>query len=340
VPFVLLGVTLGLVAAGLWLWWTGARRDPAAAKPQVQQGAQDVEDAGLDPATLAGAIVVLRDNFWDECIFDGQKEDWRRFCTAGVRGFRGVPPGRHQAITVTAKGNAVFDFVLYPGETCARRLDHRSATWAPDDPRVTDEEEASALVGYKVVLGVARAMSGAPVVSPDAVFGAAMTAVERLLERVRQGEAAGTLLRDASAAGRGLTGVPLTLGQLKALTGAVGTAANLELTKGAYRRAALVASIGLGLLPDDPHLLVHLAAALCAGGVADEADVVLGRALARASVLDPDTLARGRAAKAETLVRLGRAEEARAIIDPLVAERPRDPNAARVRGLVYDKIAN
>jgi tetratricopeptide (TPR) repeat protein len=349
VPYLALGIALAFFAAGAWLWWTGARREQKGTRAARREAT--TEDEGLDFATVAGTVVVLRDNFWDDCVFDGIKEDWRRFASRGVRGFYGVPPGRHQAITTVGAGAAVLDFVLYPGEIYVRRLDHETKLWAPDEAETAEKYRAlarggatgamaGALVGYRVVLGLARATRGDAIVNPDDAYAASLASLERLLERARKDEPARVLLDEAYAAGRALIGAPLTLAQLKALTGAVGVAVSLEGMAGSFKRGALMASIGLAILPDDPYLLEQLATMLCDGGVADEAERAIDKALERAGALDEDALARARATKAEILVRLGRADEARAIVDELVAKRPADTNAARVKGLVYEKIAN
>jgi tetratricopeptide (TPR) repeat protein len=342
VTYVVLGIALTVIAAAAWLWWTGARRDRGVAPTNV-------EEAGFE--SLGSAIVVLRDNFWDECVIDGIGEDWRRFSAGGARGFYAVPPGRHRAVTRCARGTAELDFVLYPNEVYVRRLDHGAATWLPEDSDTAEKYRAlarggamsGALISYKVVVGIARVMRGDAILVPDTAYEKARARLEDLLERAREVDlktGSSQLVEEADAAGRALVGVPLSGKQLESLTRAVGEAVRAQGSAGGFLRGALMASIGLAILPDDPYLLEQLARMLCDGGVADEAELAIQKALERSGALDDDTSARARATKAEVLVRLGRADEARAIVDALVAARPGDANAVRVKVLVYEKITN
>ena len=347
--YALAALVAVLVAVGLWLYVTGSRSEPRKASAAASSEGDDADFS--DYAESAGTVVLLRDNFWDEHTFDGRKEDWRRFTAQGVRGFAGVPGGRHQAVTTCAKGAARMDFVIYPGEIMVRRLDHATARWGEEDPESRERYEAlarggargamaTALVGYKTALGVARAMSGEKLAAPDEVVRGVMRRLTGVIERALAGEAPDTLLREADEIGRDLVGVPLTRGQLRALTAAIGEIVSVQGMARAWKRGALVASIGLALLPGDPHLEEQLASVLCDSGLAEDALEHIDDALARASVFDEDGLARAHATRAEILAALGRTAEARSIIDALVARRPRDTNAARVRAVVYEKVAN
>jgi hypothetical protein len=50
-----------------------------------------------------------------------------------MRGFCGVPAGRHRVKTTTPAGDATLDFVVYPGEILTWRLDADRARWEPHD---------------------------------------------------------------------------------------------------------------------------------------------------------------------------------------------------------------
>ena len=93
-------------------------------------------------AREASAFVVLEGNLWDACAVDDLREPWGRYTTEPVRGFCGVPAGRHRIRTTTPSGDATLDFVVYPGEVLSFRLDPERARWEPCD---LDPDTRSAL---------------------------------------------------------------------------------------------------------------------------------------------------------------------------------------------------
>ena len=266
-------IAVGLVAAfGLWLYLTGARRDGA---PPTSPSRDSDLDAPEDVAD-ATAIVLLPGNVWDACAFDGHQEEWARFTSRPVRGFGGVPSGRHRVITTCASGVATLDFVLYPGDVFARRLDPAAARWGPcADDADAAPGPAESLVAHRTVLGIARAMRGDAVVDPDAAVRRTCAALEELFARVgaaeregqeekaeEAGEREGTedaLLREATALGETLVGVPLTRRQLGVLTGTVVHAADHHEAASSSDRARTVARLGLAMLPGDRALLALFA---------------------------------------------------------------------------------
>ena len=214
-PVVL--VVAGVLGVGaLWLYVTGARRESprvptapnAGDEPEVERGAEET------------ALVLLLDNAWDACAFDGYEETWRRFTADEVRGFAGVPGGRHRVVTRCAGAEARLEFVVAPGEVFAARLDPAAARFRVlQDPPARPQD--SALVLHRMVLGVARAMRGDAIVPPDAVVERTVREVERMSTRKNAGEGEEVLLRDAERLGEALIGVPLSRAHLRTLRAAL-----------------------------------------------------------------------------------------------------------------------
>jgi tetratricopeptide (TPR) repeat protein len=148
------------------------------------------------------------------------------------------------------------------------------------------------------------------------------------------------LVAEAAAIGRALVGVPLTRADLRAMTSAIGEVISVQGMAQQWKRGALVATMGLAMLPGDPYLSEQLANMLCDGGLPAEALEHAEVALEREQAFDEDGVARARATKAEILAKLGRVDEARRMIDQLLERRPDDRNASRVRRIVYEKVAN
>ncbi len=245
-------LVVGLLAVALlWLYVTGARKDGVRASSEVG----DENGEGADAAAEAGTgSVLLRDNVWSACAFDGLKEDWPRYAASPVRGFAGVPSGRHRVITTCPDGVATLDFVLYPGDVLARRLDMDAASWRKDEDALG---APTSLVGHRTVLGIARAMRGDAIVVPDDAVRRARASLDALFVRVGAEEPFVDLLRDATAIGDALVGVPLTRAQLGRLTGPIVKAAGEHAAAGEAERGARVVTLGLAVLPGDPNLLVH-----------------------------------------------------------------------------------
>ncbi len=294
-----------LVVAAAWLYLTGSRRGaPTAAVPASRVSRPE------EASTPAIATLLLEDNVWSTCGLDGHDEDWARFTASPVRGFGGVPCGRHRVVTRCESGAALLDLVIYPGEVLAWRLDAELARWAPvaADGSVSPD----ALVVHRTVLGVARALRGDAVVDPEAVVGRAAAALAVLLARARSAAPVAAVEADAAAAddalreaaeelGAPLVAVPLTRAQLSALTGPVEALADELASAGAWAESARVASLGLAVLPGAPPLLVALAhARLGVGGeeARRDARMHLDAALARGSALDPRARDRARATQA------------------------------------------
>jgi hypothetical protein len=254
-PAMLFGalIVLALVVVGaVWLYATGARREASPSPSEV------VDHDEQDDVAEATAVVLLPGNVWNACDFDGHDEDWGRFTSAPVRGFAGVPSGRHRVMTTCLSGVARLDFVLYPGDVFARRLDPDAARWGPCEDADASPGLPESLIVHRTVLGVARAMRGDAVVVPDVAVRRTCASLAGLFARaVAAGEKAKedeeALLREASALGDGLVGVPLTRGQLGVLTRAVVAAAADGGT------GTLIARLGLAALPGDPRLVALLA---------------------------------------------------------------------------------
>jgi hypothetical protein len=232
-------VTGILVVGALWLYVTGARGEPAASSNDA--GEQDPGDAPLDSELERGAVetalVVLVDNRWDACAFDGYEETWRRFTAEDVRGFAGVPGGRHRVVTRCEGGEARLDFVVAPGQVIAARLDASTARWSVlADPPARPPD--SALVAHRMVLGVARAMRGDAIVAPEELVTRTVRELRGLVARKDAGADAQALLAQAERLGEALIGVPLSRAQLRTLREALS------------RRAGVPPDLAVAVLPD------------------------------------------------------------------------------------------
>ena len=360
------GIWIGIAAAFalflFWFWRTGAGRETTTREgdgPSGSRAPQDDELHGPDSkgarpedfVSTMGTVVLLHDNAWDACAVDGVKEDWKRFGGSGVRGFAGVGGGRHQVVTTTAAGDAVHDFVLYPGEIYVTRLNAATATWeaisvedeAADRRRARGGSMGSmadALVSYRTTFGIARVMAGGAVKAPEVAVDAACARLDGLLRRALADQPAETLVKEAYEIGRALIGVPMTRDQLAAVIGPIGKLATERAIATQYKRGALLLSLGLAVLPDDPYLLEQLAAMLSGSGLPQDALICLDKVLRRDLALDADALVRARATKAEVLCKLGRTDEARALVNELYQARPDDENVTRARRIVNDTFAN
>jgi len=172
--------------------------------PKEKAPSADAPKKAFD--ALMRTVVVLDGNEWSACTVDGVKEDWARFTSEPTRGFEAVPAGRHRVVTEIDGRAATLDFVLFPGETLARKLDRDAAKWIDADAKAP----AESLVSYRSTMGIARAMSG-KLASPEAAFEAARTALEKLVD-----ENDGDAIAEARAVGESLIGVALVAEQLDA----------------------------------------------------------------------------------------------------------------------------
>ncbi|MDB4942372.1 MAG: hypothetical protein JWP97_1906 [Labilithrix sp.] len=288
------------------------------------------------PVREPSAIVVLDANLWDDCTVDDVREPWARLATEPIRGFCGVASGRHRVRTVTPAGDATLDFVAYPGEVLAWRLDAERARW---ETHVLDEATRSRLEGAPVSsLDVAasarprlpgwlvhlrttvglvsarvrgpsasRTRSGAP-----AVDDAALRVKKRFAKLVARAESEGAeeapeLLTEARGLGESLVGRLLTRRELKAFVHPARESGLRLSARGDHERALRVLGLGLALLPGDPELMVAKGCALAArGGEADEALRALEAALERDRCLEASDVAKAMRARMELRGRLGR----------------------------------
>ncbi|HVJ91567.1 MAG TPA: hypothetical protein VM580_17310 [Labilithrix sp.] len=280
------------------------------------------------------AFVILEGNVWDACSVDDRREPWARYTTEPIRGFCGVPAGRHRIQTTTGAGEATLDFVIYPGEALSWRLDAERARWEPHE---LDGDTQSALDGAPVSsvdvgLGVRPKLPGWLVhlrttVSSSRTGGARLRSdgtidglvratddgVERLGKRLGKlvavaesdGDSEVDALAEARAIGEAIVGRPLSRKELRALVNSVREAALRLASNGNTDRAMRVLALGLAVLPGDPELMVTVGCALATGGEADEALRVLNAALERDRCLEAEDVARAMRARMELRSRLG-----------------------------------
>lgn len=273
-------------------------------------------------------FVILESNLWDACAVDDLREPWARYTTEPIRGFCGVAAGRHRIQTTTAAGEATLDFVVYPGEVLAWRLDAERARWEPHD---LDPDTRSALEGapssavdvsatlrpklpgwlvhLRTTMGIGSSRSAASLTSTSD------DGVERLRKRLGKlvamveaddDDADVDLLAQARGLGEAIVGRPLGRRELRALVGAVRDAAMRLASRGDTARAMRVLALGLAVLPGDPELMVTAGCALAARGESDEALRALNAALERDRCLEPEDVARAMRARMEIRSRLGR----------------------------------
>lgn len=282
------------------------------------------------PVREPSGFVILEGNVWDSCSVDDVREPWARLATEPIRGFCGVASGRHRVRTTTANGDATLDFVIYPGEVLAFRLDvatNGPARWQPHDleadTRATLEaapasslDLASAarpklpgwLVHLRTTVGLASSRGTASI--PSSADG-----VERVRKRfaklVARAESDATdpdgdLLIEARGLGEALVGRILTRRELRSLVAPAREAASRLSSHGDVERAMHVVGIGLAVLPGDPELMVEAGCALAARGESDEAMRALEAALERDRCLEAEDVARAMRARMELRSRLGR----------------------------------
>lgn len=308
----LLPLALVLATALVAVLWRGRRRTRRA--PRLRE---------------PSAVVILEGNLWDACTVDDLREPWARYATEPIRGFCGVPAGRHRVRTTTSAGEATLDFVVYPGEVLAWRLDPERARWEPHDldgdtrsalesaPASASDLAAAAtrpklpgwLVHLRTTMGIGTGRSG--VTLPRASSEDALDRLRRRLSKLvslAEDEADGGLdvLAEARAIGEALVGRPLLRKELRSLVASVRTSATRLASHGHTDRAMGILGLGLAVLPGDPELMVTAGCALAARGEADEALRALNAALERDRCLDAADVARAMRARMELRSRLGR----------------------------------
>jgi len=328
-------------------------------KARVKLGAEHLsEQAGKLTARTAGptpggrpspilqpGVVLLRDNDWDMCTFDGVSREWR--AAQGPRGFSGVFAGRHQAVTRVKDKAAVLDFVLYPGEIFIRRLDYEKTRWVPDDPETEKNYRelawggavgamSSALVDYLSAVALSKGALPDAKASPEKTEQACRI-LRDLASRSSGEEPFEPRLKEAFEAGVGLVGLPLSTEQLSLLASTVDMLASARAMAGDYPAAGKIALLGLAVLPGDPHILELFANLLCDGGKPEEALKVVDEALSRGDVLaSTGRLERARVTRAEILARMGKLDEAGAAVEAVLKSEPGSQNALRVQALIRE----
>jgi hypothetical protein len=280
------------------------------------------------PARELSAFVILEGNAWDTCTVDDVREPWARLATEPVRGFCGVTAGRHRVRTTTAAGDATLDFIVYPGEVLAWRLDVERARWEPHDlepetrarlegaPASTMDVASAAspklpgwLVHLRTTIGLvsSRGAGSSPRLDDDGIE----RVKKRLTKLVARAEhepagAESELLVAARGLGESLIGRSLTRRQLRGLAAPAREAATRLASHDDTERAMQVLALGLAVLPADPELMVVAGCTLAARGEADEATRALNAALARDRCLEAEDVARAMRARMELRSRLGR----------------------------------
>lgn len=277
------------------------------------------------PVREASAFVLLEVNQWSACAVDDRREPWEKLVTEPVRGFCGVPVGRHRIVTATAGGDAVLDVVTYPGEVLAFRLDVERARWEPVDvdegtrallegvPASSVDVNASArrvrLPGWLVHLRTSMKPAVPRVTATTEGDG-----IDRLRKRFaklvasadRASASDEDLLREARALGETLVGRPLSRQDIRDLAAPARDGAKRLLGHGDTDRAKRVVSLGLALLPGDPELMVVAGCVLAERGEEDEAFRAIEAALQRDRYLEAADVARAMRARMDLKARLGR----------------------------------
>jgi len=280
------------------------------------------------PVREPSSFVVLERNAWDVCHVDDVREPWSRYATEPVRGFCGVPSGRHRVRTATGAGDATLDFVVYPGEVLAFALDADRARWSPHDldPETRGLLEAAPtstldlasvarpkvpgwLVHLKTTLGIASARGSGPLPrGGDDAVDRVRKGLAKLVARAESDAAASLvdLFDGARSLGEAIIGRHLTRRELRAIVAPARDAANRLASRGDSERAMSVVGLGLAVLPGDPELMVVAGCALAARGETDEAMRALEAALERDRCLEAEDVARAMRARMELRARLGR----------------------------------
>lgn len=280
------------------------------------------------PVREPSAFVILEGNTWESCNVDDVREPWARLATEPIRGFCGVGAGRHRVRTTTAAGDATLDFVVYPGEVLAWRLDPERARWEPHDldpetrsnlesvPASSLDVAASLrpklpgwLVHLRTTVGLASSRGSASL--PTSNTEGVERVRKRLVKLVARAESdemdpQGELLVEARGLGEALVGRILTRRELRALVAPAREAAGRLSSHGDTERAMHVIGIALAVLPGDPELMVVAGCALAARGEADEAMRALNAALERDRCLEAEDVACAMRARMELRSRLGR----------------------------------
>ena len=279
------------------------------------------------PVREASGFIVLEGNAWDACAVDDLREPWAKYTTEPVRGFCGVPVGRHRIRTTTANGEATLDFVVYPGEVLSYRLDAERARWEPHDLdpdtramlegvplSTTDVAGGSSrpktpgwLVHLRTTMGIGSARATTLGRATDDGIDRLKKRLAKLVSLAESGSDTDVdLVAEARAIGEAIVGRPLARRDMRALVTSARDAATKLAANGHIERAMSVLGLGLAVLPGDPELMVTAGVSLAARGEADEALRALNAALERDRCLEAEDVARAMRARMELRSRLGR----------------------------------
>jgi hypothetical protein len=278
----------------------------------------------VKPAREPSAYVILEGNAWDSCTVDDVREPWSRLATEPVRGFCGVGAGRHRVRTSTPHGEATLDFVAYPGELLAFRLDPEHARWEPHDvdaetrasleatPRSTRDLGGSAhtkLPGWLVHLRTTVDIASSRNVSAldnDGGISRVRTRLEKLVARGESDEVdpTGERLVEARGLGESLIGRRLSKRELHELIAPVREAVNRLVDHGEFERAKHLFGLGFLVLPGDPELMLVAGCALAAAGEGDDALRALDAAIERDRSLSAEDIAHAMRARMDLKGRL------------------------------------
>lgn len=305
----LIGVAIVMVAFALW-------------------GRAKRRRLGDKPARESSGFVLLEGNAWDDCRVDDIREPWSRLTTEPVRGFCGVPAGRHRVVTKCERGDATVDFVLYPGEVLSWRLDVDNQRWQPteidaDTRALLDTAPLSTselgvvvrpklpgwLVHLRTTVSIVSTRTGAPTAKADSDGVARVQKRLAALVARAEGDAdleADELLVHARGLGEALVGRALTRKELRAVVSPARVAAQRLLDNGNAAHAMQMVGLGLAILPGDPELMVVCGQALALRGETEAALAALNAALERDRCLAAEDVARAMRARMELRARLGR----------------------------------
>ena len=249
-----------------------------------------------------------------------------RDTTAPVRGFCGVPIGRHRVVTATVSGPAILDFVVYPGEVLSWRLDVERARWEPHDldgdtrslletatPASTVDASTAAirpklpgwLVHLRTTMGIGSSRSGASLTKADDGTDRLRKRLAKLVAMVENDNDEVDLHAEAKAIGEAIVGRPLARKEMRNLVVSARDVAMRLTANGDTDRAMRVLGLGLAVLPGDPELMVTAGCALAARGENDEALRALNAALERDRCLEAEDVARAMRARMDLRSRHG-----------------------------------
>lgn len=278
-------------------------------------------------AREASAFVILEGNVWEASSVNDLREPWSKYTTEPVRGFCGVPVGRHRVRTSTPSGEATLDFVAYPGEVLSWRLDSERARWEPCDLDADTRSVLEAVpvssadvnVGFRPktpgwLVHLRTTMSIGKRSAGITLGRSSEEGIERLRKRVSKlvgmaesdNDSDVDVLAEAKAIGEAIVGRQLSRRDMRSLVASVRDSATRLTARNDSDRAMRVLALGLAVLPGDPELMVTAGTALAARGEADEALRVLNAALERDRCLEAEDVAKAMRARMELRTRLGR----------------------------------